>query len=173
QWSHDPVATHLYLTVGDQTVTVEVRDPLGHIATASRDIEHEWVNKVPVPVLALEVDKVLVGQTVKVNGSLSTDPDTVDTLAFRFDWGDGSATGWSPSPVATHVYDDPGKYIITLTVRDDHGAEKDMTSTLQVKSKDDDDDGGFIPHPGVTFALAALTVVGLLMLMSRGRRKGS
>jgi hypothetical protein len=75
--------------------------------------------------------------------------------------------------VATHVYDDPGEYIITLTVRDDHGAEKDLTSTLQVKSEDDGDDGGFIPHPGVAFALAALTVVGLLFWMSPDRRKRS
>ena len=173
QWSNDPVATHLYLTVGDQTVTVEVRDPLGHIASASRDIEHEWVNKVPVPVLALEVDKVQVGQTVTVNASLSTDPDNGDTLAFRFDWGDGDSTGWSPTPVATHVYDEPGEYIITLTVRDDNGGEKDLTSTVQVKSKDDGDDGGSIPYPGVAFALTALIVVGLLMLMSPDRRRGS
>ena len=80
--------------------------------------------------------------------------------------------------MATHAYDEPGDYIITLTVRDDHGAEKDLTSTLEVVSDgdgddDDDDDGGFIPHPGLAFALAALIVVGLLSLMSPDRRKGA
>ncbi len=173
QWSQDPVATHLYLTVGDQTVTVEVRDPNGHIASASRDIEYDWVNTLPIPALTTEPDKVRVGKTVTVNASLSTDPDTGDSLEFRFDWGDGDSTGWSPTPVATHVYDEPGEYIITLTVRDDNGGEKDLTSIVQVKSKDDGDDGGSIPHPGVVITLAALTVVGLLFWMSPDRRKRS
>ena len=82
--------------------------------------------------------------------------------------------------MATHAYDEPGEYIITLTVRDDHGAEKDLTSNLEVVSDgngddddDDDDDGGFIPHPGLAMALAAMIIVGLLSLMSPDRREGT
>ncbi len=47
---------------------------------------------------------------------------------YKWNFGDGSAeTAYSTSPTATHVYNAPGLYFVTLTVTDDRGVEQRVT----------------------------------------------
>jgi PKD repeat protein len=175
-WRGEPTFNHTYEEAGTYQAILKVRDHTrfdGSYSVLSVDTEAMVPNAPPVARLEVDADPAAPFEDITANASLSTDPDG-GNLEYRFDWGDGEVTQWSQDPVATHVYDEPGEYNITLTVRDDHGAEKDLTSTLEVVSDgdDDDDDGGFIPHPGVAITLAALIFAGILALMSPDRRKG-
>ena len=175
-WRGEPTFNHTYEEADTYQAILKVRDHTrfdGSYSVLSVDTEAMVPNAPPVARLEVDADPAAPFEDITANASLSTDPDG-GNLEYRFDWGDGEVTQWSQDPVATHVYDEPGEYNITLTVRDDHGAEKDLTSTLEVvgDGDDDDDDGGFIPHPGVAITLAALIFAGILALMSPDRRKG-
>ena len=58
------------------------------------------------------------GQPIEITGRASFDADG-DILDFAWDFGDGSS---GTGAQVTHAYASPGKYIVTLTVTDDHGA---------------------------------------------------
>jgi sugar lactone lactonase YvrE len=54
------------------------------------------------------------------------------TLSYRWSWGDGSPTeSFSSSPSRTYTYADPGRYVVTVTVRDSLG-EASQTFTQAI-----------------------------------------
>lgn len=125
-----------------------------------------------------------VGVPVTFDASFASDPDG-RVVAYRFDFGDGEAVEWDPSPTATHVYDANGVYTARLTVRDDRGAESPPALAQVVigprpnedvptlPPPEDDDGGNVTPPPGTTPtpwpALAALVaVVAVALLRRRG-----
>lgn len=71
-----------------------------------------------------------LNQSVSFNGSLSMDPDG-EIIFYRWNFGDGSSQILDISP--EHTYDDPGVYIVTLTVVDDDGRSSmaNTTATIQ------------------------------------------
>ncbi len=69
----------------------------------------------------------LWGTPIAFNGQ-GVDPGAVDnaTLVYSWNWGDGTpGTGGAN---ASHVYANPGSYVATLSVCDDHGCSSDTTS---------------------------------------------
>jgi PKD repeat protein len=88
------------------------------------------INGRPVANLTVEDDQVLTGEEVVFNGSASADADGI--ASYRFVFGDGSSTGWSASPGATHTYADDGTYTASLWVQDTFGAQSSRASTLSV-----------------------------------------
>jgi hypothetical protein len=69
------------------------------------------------PVAKAGPDQIVrVDQVVAFDGSASFDPDG-DPLTYLWKFGDGTQLE-SAIPAATHVYDQPGRYTVTLTVRD-------------------------------------------------------
>jgi parallel beta-helix repeat protein len=60
---------------------------------------------------------VLVDHGVTFIGNGSFDPLN-DKLNFKWDFGDGSSTGWQDEPNTNHAYQNPGKYNATLSVTD-------------------------------------------------------
>lgn len=135
--------------------TVHLRIPLG--ADSAR----------PQPVLSANPSNAKVGQTVVFDGSGSSDDEGV--VAYRFTFGDGTASGWTSSPRIEHVYDEPGIYTVDLDVRDLKGltSKKPAQVSLAVgpapgeqgedvrEPTDGTSDG--IPLPGV-LAVVALAV---------------
>lgn len=69
--------------------------------------------------------------------SLSIDPD-VDDIYYKFDWDDGTDTGWIgpyESGVvvnASHIWETKGTYSVKVKAKDIHGAESDWSDSLVV-----------------------------------------
>lgn len=76
------------------------------------------VNSPPQVVSAPEATpaSAFVGQEVAVT-STWFDPDG-DGLFYSWEWGNGSSTGYLTAPDATYTYNDPGIYMVVLTVTD-------------------------------------------------------
>jgi parallel beta-helix repeat protein len=69
-------------------------------------------------------------QLIKFNGGLSTD---MDGRIKSYNWAFGDGTS-SSRKVASHSYNDNGKYTVTLTVTDDDGATAKDTCTVTVNN---------------------------------------
>ncbi|ETR70918.1 MAG: hypothetical protein OMM_02885 [Candidatus Magnetoglobus multicellularis str. Araruama] len=68
-----------------------------------------------------------------MNASDSYDIDN-DPLTYTWNWGDGSNNSTpSTKATATHQYNQPGNYIISLTVSDDKGAKKQSSTVIIVR----------------------------------------
>lgn len=112
--------SHTYAIAGDYTVTLTVTDDAGdssgpHSETVSVSDEP---NQPPVADFSASC-----GQNYCSFTNLSTDADGT-IVATSWDYGDGYGSTWRD---AFHIYNRPGTYTVTLTVRDDDGAS-DTTS---------------------------------------------
>jgi hypothetical protein len=74
-------------------------------------------NAAPSAEFMVEPDTVTAGQEVQFDASGSKDPDGT-VVAYRWDFGDG---GKAEGVEATHVYPEPGEFVVTLVVTDDGG----------------------------------------------------
>jgi hypothetical protein len=73
-----------------------------------------------------------VGMAVECNASASTDPEGGDLL-FEWDWGDGDTVAFGVGTgVESHIYDIPGTYTITVTVKDYEEATATRTMDVTV-----------------------------------------
>ena len=101
------------------TIKVVVKDPFGLSTDRSWQLTVEDVNRLPVAIIdqPSEEEDFGLGETVKVRGDRSWDPDAEDngSLQYVWDFGDGK-TGNGPS--GSHKYDQTGPYTIRLTVKD-------------------------------------------------------
>ncbi|MGQ9582330.1 MAG: M20/M25/M40 family metallo-hydrolase [Thermoplasmatota archaeon] len=82
---------------------------------------HVDVNDRPRAVLAVAPLTLLTGEEARFDGANSVDL-LGGVVEYRFDFGDGLSTGWTPSPAALHAYVDDGPYTASLTVRDAAGS---------------------------------------------------
>ncbi len=172
-WTGAPSATHAYMMEGTYTVTLEVRDPGGLTATATRDVTVEAppvvTNRPPVASISLDVSTVPVGEEVTADFSGSVDLDPGDVLEYRMFWGNGGDSEWSLETTATTTYDVAGTYIVELEVRDRDGLIDTVTATLEVtRVEKDDGDGDDTPGAGVVMVVVAL---GMLVVVGRFRRR--
>lgn len=163
-WTSSPLATHIY-EKGSYECVVMVRDRAeygGACAAVAFNITGgppRPGNRAPVASLSLSAVRVRAGQAVTADASGSSDPDG-ETLEYRFDWGDGNATDWSPSMTASHAYARPGSYNVTLSVRDAGNLTAGNTTTIFVRpAPGTGAPGKFIPGPGAAAASLAITMV--------------
>jgi PKD repeat protein len=123
----DPASMiHTYAHAGVQTVTLTAVDPLGNIATSSRQIT---VGSPPNAAFSMSPSHAATGVPVKFM-SASSDPDSgiaINSLAFAF--GDGvSATG----STATHAFTRPGTYTVTLAATNSLNLQAMVSHTITV-----------------------------------------
>ena len=110
-----PRTAHAFSDPGVYPVRLTVIDDDGAEGT---DYAEVTVNAAPTAWIA-PIGRVAPGETLRLDGSASTDPDG-EITGFRWDLGDpdpgkGPVTG----RVVEHAYSDPGRYAVTLTVTDD------------------------------------------------------
>ncbi|MGA1793977.1 MAG: PKD domain-containing protein [Thermoplasmatota archaeon] len=102
---------------GDYRPAVEVKDRFGDTGTAHIDITVE--NFVPV-VTPLEEDVTLEeDEEHEFEVSVHDLDIDIDDLEARWDFGDGTETGWKKVFRETHTYTSAGDYTVLVMVRDD------------------------------------------------------
>lgn len=114
---------HAYATFGYYAVTCEAVDPMGQRGSAQVTVT--VVPPAPQAKASVAHDSSY-NYLVTVDGSASTGID----LHYYWDFGDGATSSSGLQPTATHYYQHPGVYGLTLTVVDVAG-QSSMT-TVQV-----------------------------------------
>ena len=131
-------------------VTLTVRDEWQVSATTapqSVTIVEPTNNQPPAPTFTVSCQ----GLTCAVNSTGTSDPNTGDSVAYAWNWGDSlTSTGASPS---SHVYAAPGDYTVTLTTTDGWG---DFASTTRPVSLVEPP-GNTAPVPSFTSTCANYT----------------
>lgn len=106
--------------VYDKLATAADLAALGHGAPNTAPVLHD---------LTSSSTGVTTGSSVEFTADAS-DPNVGDNLLYRFDFGDGTQTGWQSSPTASHTYTAPGRYVVTVTASD--GTTTTVTSLVQI-----------------------------------------
>jgi large repetitive protein len=111
-------------------VTLTVRDEWQvSVASAAQNvtIAEPAGNSAPVPTFL----QSCLGLTCSVSSQGTADPNTGDTIAYSWNWGDGTALSTGASPAA-HVYAASGTYTITLTTTDGWGKAASTTRNVNL-----------------------------------------
>ena len=105
--------------------------------TAKADALHVYqeiirIENVPPTAFAVFPDAAVTARSsIEIDASASFDMDG-DVSGYAVDWGDGTTTGWIGDARATHVYEEPGEYLVTVRVRDDSGSVSEASQTVRV-----------------------------------------
>ncbi|MBM4247865.1 MAG: PKD domain-containing protein [Euryarchaeota archaeon] len=120
-WMPDPTTVHTYTRSGNYTAVLFVRDNDGATANATMDVS---VRNLPPTCTATTGDqRADEDAEVLFDGTGRDTPTDARSLLYRWDFGDGNQSGWSPEAPASHSYAQQGLYRGALVVRDDDGAE--------------------------------------------------
>ena len=79
---------------------------------------------------------------VAFDASGSSDPDSGDTLTFRWDFGDGSPATQTTTPTTSHTYTAAGAFTASVVAVDNHGAAS-QPATIRI------DSGNTPPQPSI------------------------
>jgi PKD repeat protein len=135
--------THTYTISGDFTVALTVTDTGGatNMTTVAVQVFSAPVANAGGPYTGT------VGQSITFNGAASTPPPG-ESLAYSWDFGDGSTAGSGVAPA--HTYSSAGTFHVTLSVTDDTGGKDSNTTSATISST-----GMAVPAGSVT--LVAVT----------------
>lgn len=101
------------------TIKLKVTNSLGQTDEDSLKLR---VNEPPQAAVSVPDHPVTTGQPVLIDASASTDDEA--GLSYAFDpESDGTYTPYQSSPTFTHVYTQPGGYVVRTKVRDRFGVE--------------------------------------------------
>ncbi|MEM2870059.1 MAG: PKD domain-containing protein [Thermoplasmata archaeon] len=120
EWSELCAASHAYAVEGTYTLTLFARDDDGDTGSEQTVVRVE--NSPPTAEILSEGGEAAEDQTILFTGEGRDTPSDLPLLEYRWDFGDGSRSDWSPVPEASHAYPSAGTYEVTLSVRDDQGA---------------------------------------------------
>ncbi len=98
-------------TAGSASVVVTIEDGQGESASANFD----WNVIAPISITPIESPPKRVNTRINYNADVSGG----NSLRYRWNFGDNSATtAYSASTTTSHVFNQPGSYVITLFVKD-------------------------------------------------------
>ena len=155
------------------TVAVRpLRGPISLLGSASFTVDQGATEK---PFSRLVVNDVINATDVVVKALEavsfigSDDPWDQGPLEYQFDFGDGTASGWTERSEATHTYLKEGVYNASLTVRGPEGltSEPSVVQVTVVPGDTSSDE----PVPGPTAALGALAMLGASLVAFSARRR--
>ncbi len=137
-----PEVTKVWDSEGIYTVTLFASNIDRDISQQTHDftVIAEDVQRVPSAGFTLSSDIVEVGETVTFTDTSTGDPDTL-----LWEFGDDS-TG--SGPVASHSYDEPGVYTVTLTASNEAGPNS-VTTQVTVVASVEPPQAVIAPFPGV------------------------
>jgi PKD repeat protein len=117
--------THVFVDNGNYSVNLTVTNSYGLTASIAQVVS---VHNLAPTCDAGPARVVQVGEQVTFTGQ-AVDPGVLDILSFSWDFGDGSST---TGQLATHIYEKPGVYRVTLRVVDKDAAEGIDWTSIQV-----------------------------------------
>ncbi len=138
-WSDSPFSSHTYKITATYTVTLWVTDGLmTQSATTSAIIDPE--NHDPVAVASVQEDPndLWTNMSIHFSSAGSYDIDGEGRISFAWDFDDGSDPSTLANP--THVFEEPGTYIVRLTVIDQKQVSATDTLELTVQRNYGDTD---------------------------------
>ena len=115
---------HKYTTLGSKTITLTINDGNGHPAT-----DTVTVNPTNAAPTAKITGASCTNLVCTANGGTSTDPDG-DTLAYDWNWADGTPHSTGANPTHTYAAGDAGDKVVVLTVSDAFGNSNTANVTL-------------------------------------------
>jgi PKD repeat protein len=121
-------ATHRFSAPGAYAVVLRVTDDVGSTGQVVQTITVTSGN--PVASMTVTPNPTRLGQPTTFNASGSTSSAGSTITSYTFNYGDGSPSETSSSPIQTHVYGGTGVVTAVLTVTDSVG--RTGTFTLQV-----------------------------------------
>jgi len=132
-----PKPKHTYTEAGPYTVTLTVTDNSNE---SDDDTTEANIGQGNLPPMAEAGGPYIgaAGVAKQFDGSGSSDPNG-DDLTYEWDFGDESAPKTGPTP--SHIYTEPGPYIVTLTVTDtgELSSSDDATAIIGEPDPDPDD----------------------------------
>jgi PGF-pre-PGF domain-containing protein/PGF-CTERM protein len=134
-----PTSVIAYSTAGNRTVGLRVTDDDGNTDTTTRTVE--IVSGAPTAALSASSKAVLVGESVSLNASNTTDPtDDIKTYEWDYD-GDGVYDETRSFPESSIAYSTVGERTVRVRVTDEHGATDTANVTVSVDEADFDGGG--------------------------------
>ena len=118
--SNDLVTSHTYVEPGIYRLILSASGiPFSDTEAVTLVVGDVQDNEPPVPALVCEESTMdyIDGPVTTCDVSGTFDPDG-DYLTYIVDWGDGSSSGVASYTRFAHQYEEPGDYVITLTVSD-------------------------------------------------------
>ena len=116
--------SHTYAAGGYRTVTLTVTDNTGVTGVQSQTL---FANSPPVASFTFSSNRL----TCSFDGSASHDSDD-GIVMWSWNFGDGKS---GSNPTTTHSYSRLGTYVVTLTVKDAHGATANQSRTVNVSPR--------------------------------------
>lgn len=113
-WQYSSNISHSYDMLGKYLVTLIVSD--GLLSDNDTCIVNV-INQPPVADAGSD-QNATIDQTIYFDGSGSYDLDDNDTLTYKWDFGDGTSSGWQSDCNSSHAYSNKGYYTVYLTVSD-------------------------------------------------------
>ncbi len=173
--------THTFTEAGTYEVFFRVIDPEG--AEDVLEVEVIVLNVLPQVEVAEVRLVVTEGDPFNVSAVGSDTPSDEGSLSYLWSMGDGHTI---TTPEATHIYQAPGDYPVTITVTDDDGDTASAGFTLTVMERPEEppieptegddtgegDDNSWLVYAGVA-AIAVIIILVLVVLVVLPRMAGT
>ncbi len=128
------MTSHTFLDSGEYVVNLTVNDHKGAVGEDTYILT--VVNVVPDAMMMVVGNTFEEDEVIEFDASGSTDSVyDQDKLEYMWDWGNGASTNWMTEPTRTYFYTEAGTYEVTLTVRDDEGAEDETSTMIDIENR--------------------------------------